>query len=419
MSRAENEYHFVYDTGWRAVMTRRYTDTAASIPAYKDRIVYNNAGLGGYGGSGYTDAVLMRDADLTTGWSGAADGTLEDRQYQCNNWRGDVVAILDDAGQMIEQVRYTPYGVPFALPAGDSDSDGDWDGTDYSAIGGSYDIREDADLDGATDFFDITHALNRAGASYQTLGWKVLSSDYCANRKGYASYEHDAAAPATLAHVRYRVYNFTLGRWTQRDPAGYTDGPNRYGYVGARAVASKDPMGLKACGVTVGDSGCGGKAPCWERESALVPCIECCLADPALQAPCIDMCKAKFGSAPPPNPGWKPDMGIIPIPDPYEGMTECQRTCAIENDKCKSLRYDALLQCLEEVRKCKGDCWDRCEGSTTTLECDAKCIWCDLVWQHVIQACYSLYNLGKLGCEAKYTFCLDGCFYAGEPWILD
>ena len=49
---AEEEYHFVYDTSWRAVMTRRHTDAAASVPAYKDRTLYHNAGLGGYGGSG-------------------------------------------------------------------------------------------------------------------------------------------------------------------------------------------------------------------------------------------------------------------------------------------------------------------------------------------------------------------------------
>ena len=41
---AEEEYHFVYDTGWRAVMTRRYTDNNAGTPLYKDRIVYNNPG---------------------------------------------------------------------------------------------------------------------------------------------------------------------------------------------------------------------------------------------------------------------------------------------------------------------------------------------------------------------------------------
>ena len=282
---AEEEYHFVYDTGWRAVMTRRYTDTAASIPAYKDRTIYHNAGLGGYGGSGYTDAVLMRDADLTNAWSGAADGTAGfaptrrvgwnkgDRQYYSNNWRGDVVAILDDAGRVIEQVRYTPYGVPFALPAGDSDSDGDWDGTDVTNIGGTYDIREDSDLDGDTDLDDFTHSNNRAGGGALYLGWKFLSSAYCANRKGYASYEHDAAAPATLAHVRYRVYNFTLGRWTQRDPAGYVDGPNLYGYVGARAIVGNDPRGLAALigagggGCTESGLGCGGGG-CEECEQA-------------------------------------------------------------------------------------------------------------------------------------------------------
>jgi hypothetical protein len=36
----------------------------------------------------------------------------------------------------------------------------------------------------------------------------------------------------------------TLGRWLQRDPAGYVDGMNVYGYCGGMAMSSSDPGGL-------------------------------------------------------------------------------------------------------------------------------------------------------------------------------
>lgn len=40
------------------------------------------------------------------------------------------------------------------------------------------------------------------------------------------------------------VYNTTLGRWMRRDPVGYVDGANMYGYVNAHSVHSVDPTGL-------------------------------------------------------------------------------------------------------------------------------------------------------------------------------
>ena len=42
------------------------------------------------------------------------------------------------------------------------------------------------------------------------------------NRILYAGYFWDAESG--LYHVRHRMYHPTLGRWMQRDPAGYVDG---------------------------------------------------------------------------------------------------------------------------------------------------------------------------------------------------
>ncbi|MCW5757239.1 MAG: hypothetical protein KIT54_08400 [Phycisphaeraceae bacterium] len=52
---------------------------------------------------------------------------LEERRYYAQNWRKDVVTMLTHDGALVEQVRYSSYGVPFGLPAGDTDSDGDFD----------------------------------------------------------------------------------------------------------------------------------------------------------------------------------------------------------------------------------------------------------------------------------------------------
>jgi hypothetical protein len=42
------------------------------------------------------------------------------------------------------------------------------------------------------------------------------------------------------------VYDPTLGRWLQRDPAGYVDGVHPYAYVASKPTYYLDPTGLKA-----------------------------------------------------------------------------------------------------------------------------------------------------------------------------
>jgi hypothetical protein len=52
-----------------------------------------------------------------------------------------------------------------------------------------------------------------------------------------------ALAPAPEAHA---VYDVGTGRWLTRDPAGYVDGPNTYGYCLNNPLAASDSAGL-AC----------------------------------------------------------------------------------------------------------------------------------------------------------------------------
>ena len=130
----------------------------------------------------------MRNKDASTDWHAASDGTLEERVYYCQNWRGDVSVVIEDDADMVEWVKYSSYGIPFGLPKGDRDSDGDLDFPDVLAIenwgNNPYDVRADLDLDGDVDSTDGTLASN---ASPITLGWGNLSDR--GNRKGYGGYE--------------------------------------------------------------------------------------------------------------------------------------------------------------------------------------------------------------------------------------
>ncbi|WP_133719247.1 RHS repeat-associated core domain-containing protein [Methylocaldum gracile] len=45
-------------------------------------------------------------------------------------------------------------------------------------------------------------------------------------------------------YYRARYYNPSIGRFTQRDPAGFVDGLNPYAYVGNNPVSFTDPLGL-------------------------------------------------------------------------------------------------------------------------------------------------------------------------------
>jgi len=251
-------YYFCYDDAWRVAATFRASDTHP-----KEVFVHHNAGMGGYGGSSYIDSVILRDKDIKAKWTEEAADERGERRYYCQNWRADVSAILTDTGSMVEWVKYSSYGVPFALPAGDTDSDGDWDATDSAGIttSSSYDVRKDANLDGAINASDVTHANSITGG-YQTLGRGRLSSSGVNNRRGYAAYEYDptfegaGAGGRHLYHVRHRVYDADVGRWTRRDPLGYVDGMSLYEYVRSQPIPRVDSDGLIS---TIGSgSTCGG-----------------------------------------------------------------------------------------------------------------------------------------------------------------
>ncbi len=193
---------------------------------------------------GYIASVILRDRDMTDA-SGAVkftepgDGTLEERVYYCQNWRADVSALVDyTSGDclQLEHDKYLSYGTPWGLPAGDLDSDGDYDVNDEKDIDAlilatGYDVRADADLDGAVTAYDKADL----SGSKITLGRGLMSDSGTFNRRGYAGYDNDGVlgdganpnkSNTRFWHVRHRVLDSTIGRWTRRDPARYVDSAN-------------------------------------------------------------------------------------------------------------------------------------------------------------------------------------------------
>lgn len=78
----------------------------------KETFLWHAAGPGGFGGSALLDAIIHTNRDVTNGWTGAADGTLEQRFHPLQNARGDVVAVADNTGVIKERVVHDPYRLP-------------------------------------------------------------------------------------------------------------------------------------------------------------------------------------------------------------------------------------------------------------------------------------------------------------------
>ena len=244
-------FYFVYDRSWRMVASYRGSDAEA-----KELFVNHQAGLNGTQTSLPLDATILRDRENSALWAQAADGSSHNRAYYVQNYfggRGDVVAILSSSGSVAQQVRYSAYGVPHGMPAGDTDFNGSIVGTpDVTQMlawtSGPYTVRGDYDLDGDVDNADVTIASGNFGIG---LGWNALSTGPTqslsgvlgGHRKGYCGYEHDGTNPKIM-HVRHRAYLADLGRWTRRDPLGYVDGGNLYGYVNGSVVVELDASGL-------------------------------------------------------------------------------------------------------------------------------------------------------------------------------
>ncbi len=181
-----------------------------------------------------------------------------------------MVSVLSDTGRQSLAARYSAYGVPFGIPAGDLNADGAVDFTDSNQIaswiaGSIYDVRADINLDGVVD---ATHQTLLSGANYGlSLGRGKLAAGQTSSawapgvRRGYAGYEHDGVVNPVM-HVRNRVLLGELGRWTRRDPLGYVDGSNLYAYARNYPVLANEAFGLSPALPSLMGDECGGTLQC-------------------------------------------------------------------------------------------------------------------------------------------------------------
>lgn len=145
----------------------------------------------------YIDDLVLRDRDTTGG------GMLNERLYGMQDANWNMIAVCDASGTVQERYAYTSYGVPlFLTPAFGTRSSSDYD-------------------------------------------WETL----------YCGYRYSAGSE--LFQIRNRTYLSQIGTWLQRDPIGYPNGFNSYGYHAA--VNSVDPYGLMSlCEMRVARAQLGG-----------------------------------------------------------------------------------------------------------------------------------------------------------------
>ena len=324
----------IYDERWRLI-------SRSEAGKYTEETLYHHAGLDGMGGASDIDGVILRRTFLATG----TPQTEDKRWYVLQNWRQDPVVIISDAGVQRERAFFSPYGRVFGMPAGDLNFDGEFTSDEATTISGwsaAYRAYADINLDGVIDGDDAT--ANTPGA----LGWDALSRD--GSTIGYAGYVQDSYIP-TLSHVRHRVYKSDLGRWVQRDPAGYVDGANLYEYVRSSPIvrtASFGPVGVATNGPSGGGGGGLGLSPSTclaiynlmisacgnEYVGCLAGCLALsttgvgacclgCLVSPLTSAPCCLICG-----------------GISLV-----GLAFCSEDCRRTYVACQQRAQAWLLQC--------------------------------------------------------------------------
>ncbi len=252
----------VYDDRWRLVAVYKETSTD---PILYELNVPHAAGADGFGGSSYIDSWALRERDEDL------DETLETRTYYIQNWRADVISELTDAlGPWVYggSVRYSAYGEHEFLTLGDV-SDGSNPVRDGGmTIDDELQFIAFANVGGLGADFDDGSGTGTPDGGYTIDDLLFYIDVYNAGglvpdnpRFLYAGYVHDpiigtaaSALPSGtgsgLYHVRNRVYNPELGRWTRRDPLGYVDSVSLVIYVSDMPISESDPSGLSedSCG---------------------------------------------------------------------------------------------------------------------------------------------------------------------------
>ena len=105
-------------------------------------------------------------------------------------------------------------------------------------------VEADHDRNGVINQLDYDISIADDGKSRSGgVGEAGLFSRGVRNSVGYCGYIFNE--DSGLYTVRFRTYSPTLGRWLERDPAGYVDGMGLYEYVRGGAIDAVDSWGLQ------------------------------------------------------------------------------------------------------------------------------------------------------------------------------
>ena len=256
---------FYYSSDWQLLEEHRIAHEGNPATGSLVRVAQQFWGLR------YIDDAVARRVDANADGDYIDDTTQDPPVEGEGTWfyvtdvQFSVVALLDDIAVLSERVRYDAYGRARHRWPTDLDGDGDADNDDYfdqlgaastTIHGTNYNPDADHDRDGDVDNNDFFAFLG--GARKAALTYGLISDSTGGSPDSPIGYDGYVFAPeagivvgtgggqaqAVGAYcVRFRWYVPETGRWLQRDPAGYVDGANSYGYVNS-APQQLDPLGL-------------------------------------------------------------------------------------------------------------------------------------------------------------------------------
>ena len=222
-----------YDESWRAVqvLLRAYdTGTSSWADPHEQEDLF-------WGARGPNDLVHRTVLDIDD----PEEPVRTKERWVITDLQFSVMAVVDQAGAIVERVSYGPYGDPRHHPHADLNGDGAVTFADSLLLQGNWGNPGLGDLnqDGTVDFSDqLILTGSYASALPRGLG---LSTD--GNVIGFTGHVFDAETGLLLA--RLRVHDaVVLGRWLSRDPAGFVDGMNLYVYVRGNPLVWWDPLGM-------------------------------------------------------------------------------------------------------------------------------------------------------------------------------
>jgi RHS repeat-associated protein len=156
---------------------------------------------------------------------------------------------------VIDRIAYSSYGEATRTLRSDVNGDGFVNQSDYTGIirprngatigTAAYVVEADLDRNGVINQLDYDICIADDGKSSSGgVGEAGLFSRGVRNSIGYCGYVYNE--DSGLYTVRFRTYSPTLGRWLERDPAGYVDGANLYEYVRSNPIRFNDRLGWQA-----------------------------------------------------------------------------------------------------------------------------------------------------------------------------